>query len=70
MLLLRPFTIPASSRKWEAFLEIFLELREILKVIREPTGRLEPGIQIIWTLCLGMRLAGLIRFYFSTILYS
>jgi hypothetical protein len=35
VLLLRAFIIPASSPEWEALLEIFLELREILKAIRE-----------------------------------
>jgi hypothetical protein len=35
LLLLCSFIIPASSRKWEAFLEIFLELLEILKAICE-----------------------------------
>jgi len=35
VLLLCPLIIPASSLKWEAPPEIFLELREDLKAIRD-----------------------------------
>jgi len=43
ILILRPFIIPASSLLWEAYLEIFLELREILKTIWQ---RLRPKASV------------------------